>query len=240
MTARRSRALQALAAAALYAALPAAGAPASVNATYEVKVNGGPVGTLSEHYAARDGAYRITSTSQPTGVFALVPRLAFRLVSEGAVSREGLRPRRFEGRRARGDAVEAGAEFDWEARELTVRHDGRVETLALPRGAQDRLSVMYEFMHRLPRLAAASELEVHVTNGRRLDHYRYSVRRDVELDTPLGRLKTVHLVRLREADDNGHEVWLASEQDYVPVRMLIVERDGPRFEQIITQLDRAP
>jgi len=215
-----------------------AAVPASVAATYDVRMNGLNVSTITESYQAQGGAYRLTSNSAPTGIFALVQKLAVRFVSTGAVTPRGLQPQRFEGRRATGEIPEVTAEFDWSAAQLTLTHEGRTETVALPPGTQDRLSVMYQFMFLAPK--ASAFIEVAVTNGRRVDRYTYAVTRDVEQDTPLGRIKTVHLVRQREAGDPENEVWLSPEHAYVPVRMIIVERDGTRYEQLATKLDLQP
>ena len=60
----------------------------------------------------------------------------------------------------------------------------------------------------------------------------------VPVDTPMGRMNALHLVKQREAGDNNEiEVWLSTERNFVPVKLLIVESDGSRFEQIITRLD---
>lgn len=215
-----------------------AASPASVSATYEVSMNGLNIATIDEHYEAHDGSYRLTSASTPIGVLAMVQRLAVRFASSGTVTDGGLRPQRFEGRRATGETPEVTADFDWNAGQLTLMHDGKNETVALPPGTQDRLSVMYQFMFAGP--SAGGTLEVDVTNGRRVDHYKYTVTRDVEQDTPLGRLKTVHLVRQREPNDPQNEIWLSPAHGYVPVRMVIVERDGRRYDQLATKLDLQP
>ena len=57
------------------------------------------------------------------------------------------------------------------------------------------------------------------------------------IDTPLGKLSTLHLVKQRDAGDNAVDVWLAAERNLIPVKLLIVENDGSKFEQIITQLE---
>ena len=56
------------------------------------------------------------------------------------------------------------------------------------------------------------------------------------LDTGLGRLKTVHLVKQRDPDDPVTEVWLSPQHQYLPVKMLIIDREM-RFEQIIQSVD---
>lgn len=228
-----------LAAAALFAAgMSAHAAPVSVSAAYDVRMNGLHVASISESYHAEDGRYRLTSNSTPHGIFALVQKLAVRFVSTGTVTRRGLQPERFEGRRAANEMPEATADFDWSSGQLRLMHEGRNQALPLPPGTQDRLSVMYEFMFTAPR--ASNTIGVAVTNGRSLDRYAYTVTRNVEQETPLGRLKTMHLVRQREPGDPENEIWLSPEHGYLPVRMVIVERDGTRYEQLATRLDVQP
>jgi hypothetical protein len=212
----------------------ATAAPKIVLATYDILLNGMQVAVITEQFEAKDGGYRLTSHSNPIGLFALVPRLNVRLVSTGRVRGRGLQPERFEGRRGTSDAIELSADFDWAGEQLTVTHDGKSETIALPRGAQDRLSVMYQFMYLAPR---SGQVDVDVTNGRGLDHYSYQAAGGVEQDTPLGRMSTVHLVKQRAAGESENEIWLAPDHHFVPVRMIIVERDGTRYEQLITKLD---
>lgn len=224
--------------AALAAWTEAAAAPASVSAEYDVQYNGFSVASLAERYDARDGSYRLSSRSTPIGLFAMVKRLALQFTSAGAITPRGLRPLQFEGRRATGEIPEVVADFDWSAMRLTLTHDGKTETIALPRDAQDRLSVMYEFMFLAPH--DAGEVAVDVTNGRSLDRYAYIVAPDVDLDTAIGRLRTVHLVRKREPGDAQNEIWLAPDRGYVPVRMVIVERNGTRYEQQIRKLHVQP
>jgi hypothetical protein len=212
--------------------------PSAVSASYELRMNGASVAVVDERYEARNGSYQLTSRSTPVGVFSLVPKLALRFTSTGAVGPEGLRPARFEGRRAGNATPEVSAGFDWPAGSLTLVHRGRTETAALPDGAQDRLSVMYQFMFLAP--PQREVIEVDVTNGRSLSRYRYAVRRNVEQETPLGRLTTVHLVRQRDAGDSVNEIWLSPEHGYLPVRMIIVERDGTRYEQLAARLELQP
>lgn len=225
---------------AVAASVPSAGAatPGAIAARYEVRMNGLEVARLEESYTRENDAYRLTSESTPRGLFALVPALALRFVSTGSVTPRGLRPQRFEGWRGKNEQPEVAAEFDWKARELQLLHEGRNDTKPLAPGTQDRLSVMYDFMFAVPR--ASGTVDVAVTNGRGISLYTYTVTRDVEIDTPLGRLATVHLVKGREAGGSQNEIWLSTAHAHVPVRMIIVERDGTRYEQIATELTIQP
>jgi len=209
--------------------------PASASITYNLFRNGTHIGVINETFEIRDGAYRATSEATAIGLFALAQRRPIIYTSAGEATKEGLRPLRFEGRR--NNAV-ATADFDWKSDKLTLVHDGLNQSIVLPPATQDRLSAMYQFtflMESKPRT-----VEFAMTNGRKLDKYRYDIHPDVVIDTPLKRITTLHLVKQRETGDSQAEVWLAPEFHNLPVKVVIVEDDGVRYEQVVTRLDVKP
>lgn len=210
-------------------------APQNIRAQYDVSMNGAPVGVMLDVFEIRDGRYQIVSETHATGVLALVQRRPARVSSSGEVSRAGLRPQTFEATRGNSDARRARADFDWTAQMLTLTHDGRSETVALPPGAQDRLSVMYQFVFLAPE--QLRDLKFAMTNGRKLDQYRYTIGPDTALDTPMGRLAVVHMVKQHAAGDTATEIWLARDHAMLPVKMRIIEDDGSRYEQVIVKID---
>lgn len=210
-------------------------APKSVRATYNGFMNGMAIGVISEQFESDGANYRIVSDTKPMGLAAFVQRQPLRFSSTGQVGRDGLRPVRFEGRRTAGDSPQVAADFDWGQNQIVLKHHGKTEPFALAAGTQDRLSVMYQFMYLPPERLRV--LDFSMTNGRKVDRYRYRATPDVEIDTGLGRLKTVHLVKQREPGDTVTEVWLSPQHQNLPVKMLIVEKDGMRFEQVIQNLE---
>lgn len=227
-----------LAAAALLPAPVAFAAPQTVHAQYHVSMNGVPIGIMQETYEARDGRYQIVSETHATGVLALVQRRPARVTSSGEVDLAGLHPQTFEAARGSSDARRVRADFDWTAHKLTMTHDDRSDTVTLPPGAQDRLSVMYQFLFIPPD--QLRDLKFAMTNGRKLDHYRYTTGPDTALDTAIGRMAVVHLVKQHAAGDTATEIWLAREHAMLPVKMRIIEDDGSRYEQIIVRLNLLP
>lgn len=222
---------------ALLMALPAGAqaTPRSVALSYNVTLNGARIAVLNERFEATGGAYHITSDTTAVGVFALLQKRSLKLASEGRVIKSGLQPHRFEGSRNYNDSRQVAAEFDWADAQLTLKFDGKTETVALSAGTQDRLSVMYQFMFfGYDRIR---QLDVALTNGRKLDRHHYTITPGVEIDTPLGRMTTLHLVKQRKPEDTATEIWLAPQHNFLPVKMLIVEHNGSRYEQIITKLD---
>ena len=210
-------------------------APQSATASYDVFRNGWRVAVVSETFETKDGAYRIVSESRAVGLLALLEKHTLRFVSSGALTPSGLRPQHFEGKRSDADPRQVWADFDWEAGQLTIVHDGRTEILALPPGTQDRISSMYQFMFMSRE--KLQRLEFSITNGRKLDHYIYTVQPGGDLETRLGPMATLHLVKQHRADESGAEIWLAPQYRFLPVRLLIQEEDGTRYEQVITRLE---
>jgi Protein of unknown function (DUF3108) len=222
----------------LAVALPAVAAvtpPQAVQAQYDLSMNGAPIAVMQETFEISNSTYQAASETQAIGLFALVQRRPGRVTSSGEVGNSGLRPKTFDGTRGTGDARRVHAEFDWTANTLTFAHDGRTETATLPPGTQDRLSVMYQFLFLDP--AKLRDLTFAMTNGRKLDQYRYSIGPDTAIDTPLGRLAVIHLVKQHAAGETATEIWLAREHRLMPVKMRIVEDDGKRYEQVISRLE---
>lgn len=213
-------------------------APQAISAGFEVFLNGARVALVNETFEAKDGRYRIVSESQPVGLLALFAPRPLRVTSSGRLGGSGLEPLQFEGKRGDDDPRQIRAEFDWEGARLKVARSGRTEILPLPPGTQDQLSIMYQFMFIAPDRPQV--LSLSRTNGRRLEQHRYTVRTGVEIETPLGRMATVHLVREHQPDEDGVEIWLAPQHRYLPVKLLILDEDGARYEQIITKLEIRP
>ena len=221
------------------AASATAATPSAASISYDLFRNGTHIGVINENFEVKDGIYHATSEASAVGLFALAQRRPITYTSTGESTEEGLRPTRFEGRRNNSIST---AEFDWISAKLTMIHDGQNQTVALPPATQDRLSAMYQLMYLVqakpPMMPMTGTLEFAMTTGRKLDRYRYDIHLDVVIDTPLKRLATLHLVKRREdSGDSGTEVWLAAEYHYLPVKVVIVESSGVRYEQVVTRLD---
>ena len=227
-----------LAATLLALAIPCAAAespaPQSISASYDLFRNGLHVAVMNETFESRDNEYRIVSDTQAVGLLALFQREPVRVISVGRLTASGLQPLHFEGKRSESDPRRVRGEFDWQAGQLTIEHGGQVEKLPLPRGTQDRLSILYQLMFLAP--GKQQNLEIAMTNGRKLGHYQYSVKPGVELDTPLGRITTLHIVRQQKPNENNTEIWVSPQHRLFPVKVLLDE-DGTRYEQVITRLE---
>ena len=230
-----ARGLLAFAACAAIGVASAATPPDSVKADYDLYKDGLHIATVQETYARNGARYQIVSDSNPAGLLALFFRTKIKGQCVGAVTAAGLQPERLDYGRLDDPSKNVAAAFDWRAQQLHMTFDGRNETAPLDTGTQDRISVMYQFMFLAPDKLKL--IEFPMTNGKKIEHYRYDLAGHAELATPLGKLNTLHLVKHRDPGENGTEVWLAADRHLFPVKLLILENDGSKFEQVITRLE---
>ena len=208
--------------------LPAA-ALALAELTYQLSKDGVPVGEIREAYTRTGNKYRIESETNGVGVYALVARGGIKMSSAGSIVKTGLQPQHFAHRKGKNENKTVLADFDWTTKKVTLQHDGKTEVESLPTGTQDRLSLMYQFMFFQPR---DKGFQFYMTNGKKIDQYRYVLIGRETLSTPIGALKTTHYRKQKQsADDDGADLWLADSSPFLPVRLTIVESDGQKLQQ---------
>jgi hypothetical protein len=206
--------------------------PARVVLVYELVRDGQPIADVVETLEHGAGRYAIVSEGRAKGVLAALPLGAFRRESRGEVTSGGLRPETFREQRGARLAV---ASFDWNAREVVTEFRGRAETHPLDGPVHDRLTQLYAFAFAP---APSGEVSMRVTDGRGLSAQRYVVAAREPLATAAGTFDALRLERIHEpGDSRSTVVWLAAERHYLPVRVLLVERDGARLDQTLARLE---
>lgn len=204
-----------------------------VAATYSLTKQGQQIGTVTETFKQDDGRYQLESVTAATGIYALFIKGKRRFVSTGEVVAHGLRPRHFEDRRDAEPSKTVRADFDWEKMRLSSSFDGKTETTPLEPGAQDRLSLLYQFMFAPPE---QGNIRLFMTTGKKLNPYLYKLAGEEKITTPAGQFQALHLVKQRAPDEDGTEIWLAKKRHYFPVRIVVEEHNGGKLEQNLTSL----
>jgi hypothetical protein len=209
--------------------------PHRVTLHYDVSQNGMTMVEAIETLEHDGRSYRIQSEWQGKGLFALSARGKAKRYSQGAIDARGLVPREFSDQR--GDGPLGVARFDWAKKVLTRERGGRTETEPLPEGTQDRLTLAYGFAFT-PPASGGGEFSVNIADARGLSRNRYAFAGREMLKTAAGDFEAIKLVKQREpGDDRATEIWFALKRDYLPLRVLVIEKDGTRRDQVITRIE---
>lgn len=199
-----------------FACAAAAAPPQRVEIGYEVARNGSLVAEVSERLEHDGRSYRLSETWKGRGAFAL--RGEAKRTSRGTVGTDGLRPLEYEDRRSGRDP-------------RRVQFDPAANTPTLQR--QDRLSFIWTFAFAPPAATAA----VSVADGRSVTAYVYRTAGRERVKTPAGEFDALKLVRRRDGpQDRATEIWLAADRHYLPVRILVTDKDGTRFDQVAVRI----
>jgi len=210
----------------------AAELPQRVTIIFDINRGNFSLGSGTDVLETNGKSYSIVSQTHPTGIAALIPKAKIRRESRGMITSQGLRPQQFLDQRGREQP--AVAKFDWEKKLVTFEREGNTQSEALPNIVHDRLSVAYSFAFRQP---PDQDFQFFMTDGKRLSEYRYVLVGREILNTPMGEVQTVHWTKQREKEtDRGADLWLATDQYFLPVRIVFTDKDGSRYEQVATQI----
>jgi hypothetical protein len=212
--------------------------PNNVQASYNVYKGSIKVGQIAETYTRNKDRYTLSSTTSPVGLLAMIKPGKIFISSSGLVGTQGLQPLRFSDQRENDESRNRSAEFDWNAKKLTLVNHEQHNVLFLPDDTQDRLSAMYQFMFL--HLDKANTLNFHMTNGNKLDIYNYRITPDQSVTVPLGTFNGLYVASVPEADASRTEIWLVGEHASFPYKMVITDKDGSQFSQELTRFDVVP
>ncbi len=203
----------------------------TVRVVYRLYYSGVPVGEVTEVWTRTGDNYDIVSTARPYEVLQwLAP--SFQEKSRGTILDQALRPAHFE--HWRSDAAQSfAADFHWGKGLLEHHFDGKTESVPLPPGTQDMLSIKY-----LYRVAGEAMLgrDIPMSTGKKLEIHHLVAREKGETASDAGRFKTLHVVDEGERAPSRFELWLPEDRRYPPVRMQVTER-GHQWEQRMLRVE---
>jgi hypothetical protein len=113
-----------------------------------------------------------------------------------------------------------------------MQYKGERHSRPLPPHAQDRLSFLLALSF-VPE--GEHPIVFNIADGKGgLSRHEYQFAGRERLKTPAGEFDAVKL--LREKEDERAEIWLATQAGRLPVRVLVTEGDGTRYEQVATRI----
>ena len=157
--------------------------------------------------------YTITSIASARGLASLVFSGQLVQTSRGRIIATGLQPEEFWDQRG---SKRSQSRFDYATQTILTDSSKGPQTAALPAGLQDVQSLLFQIALTAP---PTEDSENVVFNGKKVRSYRYRVLGEESLDTPLGPLRTLHMMRLAASSAERFEIWLAVDRYYLPVKL---------------------
>ncbi len=200
--------------------------------------NGPRLGRASYVWQADTNRYTLVSITEARGLLALFQPGRLEQISSGHIGPDGLVPDDFEIQRG-SDRPEQVTHVHIDAGRLTatITHKGRQFSEPVPDHVQDILSVIFQLALRPP---SGDDEQLHVTSGKAFNPYRVHLAGEEMLDTPLGKLRTLHLIHPAETGDEAMEIWLAEDYDNAPVKIRMTDSRFGAIVQIIAGMGEGP
>ena len=204
----------------LAATAAAAAPPQRVEIAYELARNGSVLADIHQRLEHDGRSYRLTETWKGKGLLCAARR-------SGA-----LQPRRRRRRRP------APAEYeDRRSGRDTQRADIRSREQNPDAAAAGPAELHLEFRFRA---AGRGRRDGRRHDGKSTTTYVFQAAGRERVKTPAGEFDALKLVKRRDnPQDKATEIWLAADRQYIPVRILIVDKDGTRLDQVARENRRA-
>jgi hypothetical protein len=194
--------------------------PQHVTLQYEMSRNGSVMADVVETLDHDGRSYTLDSEVRGRGIYLVLGVL--KRTSRGRIEPTGLQPLEFTDQR--GFRAPVLARFDWARHVVQQQNDGKTDSVDMPAGAQgtlmDPLSMAYTFSFVPP---AGRDIQALRADGRGLTPFRFAVMGTEKLQTPAGEIQALHISKVRDGpEDKATEIWLASDRNLLPVRVLVV------------------
>lgn len=192
------------------------------------------VGKTRYIWQVNAGRYSLTSITEGTGLIKLVQPGKLVQISLGRITAAGLAPDDYWIQRGKPTPDKTtAAHFNYGLKIVTIGKMSEAASVPLLDNSQDVLSVTFQLAQIVP---FNGEKLLHVTAGKQLKPYRVHVVGEEMLDTALGTLRTLHVARVKEGDEDPIDVWLASDYNYLPVKVRVNHSKYGVIEQVISAM----
>ncbi len=200
--------------------------PAYFTATYTLHGKGLTLGKMERIFTREaDGNYRFSSYSYPTGLARLFRHDRIREASLFRIRDNEVQPLEYtyDHRGGKKDR-QVKVIFDWDKSSITNtlgKHHWRMQTTP---GVLDKLVYQLALMRHLRQ--GKTQLHYRIADGGRIKDYVIQMQGKDTLETPLGSLETVRLLRQKASSKRMTTLWCAPALDFLPVRVEHREKDG--------------
>ncbi|HJW56449.1 MAG TPA: DUF3108 domain-containing protein [Burkholderiaceae bacterium] len=227
-------------------------AMAQDHAATRYKVNLPPSAELGYVVNARQSGFAIEGNARvawhaASGQFTLETEMRAMLLgkimdakTEGVIDEYGLAPVASSEKRFRKQPTTVS--FDREAK--VIRFSGSDATYPIKGGEQDRNSAIWQLI-AVARAAPAkfrpgSEWTFFVAGQRDAEPWVFRVAEHEKIQTPLGDLQALHVVKAAPVQTQKIDIWLAPSLEWYPARLRYTDPDGDFIEQSLVSMAKKP
>lgn len=191
-------------------------------------------GEILHQLDIRRDRYTLKSVRKTAGLTSL--RNSDQLIqsSHGKIIDRGLQPHAFsEGKITKDGKLNMQATFDWGAQKLRFSNNNEI---TLPVDTQDMLS----FMYQLSQIQMNGEFFLlPVSDAAQLQQYQIEVGTKENIDTPMGKVRALHLRKMHAQGEAYFDIWLGLEYRLLPVKFSQVDDSDKVIEEYVISSFRA-
>ena len=181
--------------------------------------------------------YTLTATRQSTVLATLLSSNPMIQTSRGKISELGLEPEIFEEEKSIGGGPHKGnATFNWAAQTLLFSRGSKT---SLPADTQDSLSFMYQLSQYLKPPISKEFFSLPISDGDHLEQTRIEIGNAEDVDTPMGKLRALHLRKMHALGEAYFEIWLGLEYRLLPVKIRQLDSSEKLTEEFVISDIRA-
>ena len=179
------------------------------------------------------------SRSETVGAGALIRDVYVTERSESEFHGNSFRPLVYRyDRYARNASRNVVVAFDWSEGIVRNTAEGHTWQMAVPAGTLDKLNYLLAVMRDLAD--GKRSMQYTIADGGKLKRYELRAVGSEILDTALGPLETLKVVRSRHEDDAQATLWCAPTLGFLPVKLERRDRDGRLVSMFIETMEGLP
>ena len=207
------------------------------SANYQVMLNGIQAGNLQQNLSSNsDGSRTFSSATQAKGLFAFFKPDVVEETSTWSMVNNKIQPQHYLYQRSGGKHDKyLKLDFDWQERQLYIDDKNYPWQLDLEPYTLDKLVYQLALMMDLSK--GKNQYNYHIADGGKIKTYTVVVMGEEITTTPLGKIKTIKLKRLRDETSKRQTIlWCAPTLNYLPVKLEHTEKDGTVFTASLRRL----
>lgn len=207
------------------------------SANYLVKLNGLQAGELKRSLVTHSsGTRHFSSATHAKGVFAFFKPDLVEESSTFQSNGSSIIPLSYLYQRTGGKKEKyLHLDFDWQNQRVHIDDRKQPWKLNIHENTLDKLVYQLALMADLGK--GETQFSYQIADGGKLKTYNIEMLDSEIISTPLGQIKAVKLIRLRDKSSKRQSIlWCAPELNYLPIKLEHTEKGGARFTAIIRRL----